>query len=98
MSQEDELARAGQLGDEVKAFIEGPIGQLILKAKDIDEQQAVSELMLLDPYKYKTLGDLQGAIAKLQENVILAGKVNAYLADAIIRGNQADELLMSEET
>lgn len=97
MSDEDQLVQAGEIGDKVKAFIASEIGQLMLSAKDQDKSEAMNDMLKLNPYDYKTLGELQNAIAKAQENVMLAEKVHGYLADVIIRGEQADQLLMSQE-
>lgn len=97
MDEEDQLVAAGEMGDKIKAFIAGEIGQYLMSARDRDEQEAIGELLALDPFEYLTLAKLQNEIAKIQENVVLARKVHAYLGDAIIRGQQADELLMSKE-
>lgn len=97
MSDEDQLVKAGEVGDKVRAFVESDIGKLILKGADADRTEAIKGLLELDPFGYNNLPDLQNALAKIQENVVLAGKVQAYLGDAIIRGDQADQLLMSQE-
>jgi len=97
MSEEQQLVEAGQMGDKVRAFIESDIGQLILSGADIDKAEAIKDLLELDPFAYNNLPDLQNALAKIQENVVLSGKIQGYLGDAIIRGDQADQLLMSKE-
>ena len=97
MSEED-LIRAGELGDRVKAFIESEIGEMLIDKSERDESEAMRALLTIEPYKYTTLGELQSAIAQKQENVILAGKVHSYLAEAVIQGQEADQLLMNEES
>lgn len=98
MSSEDELVKKGQFGDDVAAFIEGhPIGQYIVACRERDEAEAMEALMSLDPYKYHTLGELQTALAQIQENVVIARKLHGYLGDAIIEGRQADAVLLSQE-
>lgn len=97
MSDEDQLVQAGEAADKVRAFIESEVGQLILAAADQDEREAFKELLTIDPFEFTDLPTLQNTIAKIQENVMLSRKINSYLGDAIIRGDQADEILMSKE-
>ena len=100
MSDHDEelqLVQAGELGDRIAAFLDSDIGKYIDSCSKTDENEAIAKLLKLSPFEFDKLGELQSAIAKIQEDVMLSRKVNAYLADAIIRGQQADQLLMSNE-
>ena len=97
MSDEDQLVRAGEMADKVRAFMESEVGKLILASGDLDERESFAEMLALDPFEFTSLAELQNTIAKIQENVVLSRKIQGYLADAIIRGDQADEILMSKE-
>jgi hypothetical protein len=90
------LAEA-QLSIEVEKFLDTDIGRYILGCREQDEKDALEKLVEFDPYKYNNLGELQTAFAKIQENVLIARKVHGYLSDAIIRGNQAEEILAAIE-
>ena len=97
MSIEDE--KAIDLKIKIDRIMESEIGDYLKIAQESDEKEAVRLLLGLDPYdsKYETLRDLQAEVAKIQEDVLLAAKVNTYFEAAIIKGMQAEELLSSEE-
>lgn len=97
MKDENDLVSAGEFGDKVSAFIDSEIGKYLIACKARDEAEAAEALLSLDPFKYSSLGELQSKIAELQENMVLARKIHGYLADAIINGKQADQLLMTKE-
>lgn len=97
MSTDDDLARAGEFGDKVAAFSEGEIGQYLERKVQADEIEIFQAFLELDPWDFNNLPDLQNAIARLQEPVFQGRQIKAYLADAIIAGQEADNLLMSKE-
>lgn len=80
------------LGVETVNFIKTRPGEYLIARQRQDEADAVEVLIALNPYEYKTHGELLCAIAKAQESVNLSRKVNAYLQDAILSGNQAQGL------
>lgn len=85
------------MGIEVEKFLETTIGRYILGCGDMDEKDAIGTLLNFDPYEYSTLGEIQTALAKMQQNVHIARKVHGYLSDAIVRGNQAEEIIANSE-
>ena len=98
MSEELETAAAEVvLGIDVENFLETSVGRYILGCSEQDEADAIGNLLNIDPYKSATLGELQSAISKAQNDVLIGRKVQGYLTDAIIRGNQAEEVLQNEE-
>lgn len=98
MTDQIEMALAEtELLIEVEQFLETNVGKYILGCREQDEKDAFDKLVDFDPYKFKTLGEVQSAISALQQDVLLAKKVHGYLSDAIIRGNQAEEILATIE-
>lgn len=97
MSEEDQLAYAGEFGEKVSSFLESEIGQYLEERAQIEENAAAAAMMEIDPWEYTKLSKLQNAIAKIQEKAIMARNNKGYLADAILSGRDADNLLMSRE-
>lgn len=85
------------LGIEVENLFESDVGKFILGAAEQDENDAMIKLMEFDPYQFTTLGELQSALAKIQQNVLISRNVQGYLSDAIIRGRQAEEIIANIE-
>lgn len=93
----DEVIEAASLGIKVEQFLKSEEGKYFLKRKDEDYKIAMDALLAIDPYEHHTLGELQSAVAKTQEDVRLAKKVSTYFGDAILNGRQAEDILNSEE-
>lgn len=95
----DDIDKAIDLKIQIERLIESEVGDYLEEAREQDEREAVLALLALNPFdaKFTQLSQLQSEIAKIQENVMLARKVNTYFANAILNGNQAEELLSSEE-
>lgn len=90
------LAEA-ELGIQIQNFISTDVGRYLIGCRDQDENDATDKLLNLDAFQYSTLGELQSAITKIQQDILTAKKVHGYLSDAIIRGNQAEEILSTIE-
>lgn len=91
------LAEA-ELGIQVEQFLENsPVGRYLVGCGEQDEQRVLDELIDFDAYKYTTLGELQTAFAKIQQNLLISRKVHNYLTDAIINGRQAEEIIANIE-
>ena len=84
------------IGEDMKAFLNSDVGKYILGCAEQDIQEYRESLQELDPYKYTTLADLQNAIADISRKAEIAGLVKGYIADAIIRGQQAEHTLNEE--
>ena len=97
MADDAELIEKIRVREMVTDFINGQLGENLEARRAQDERIAVNRLLKLNPYEYDSLEKLRGAIAQIQENVILARKVNAYFADAILEGNEAEMLLDTQE-
>lgn len=96
-TDEDQLAVAGEFGEKVAAFLESEIGRYLEQRAQIEEEQAAAAMLELDPWEFTELTVLQNHIARIQEKVVMARNNQGYLADAIVRGQDADNLLMSRE-
>jgi len=98
MEDETEITIAeAELGIKTESFLETDIGRYLLGCRDQDERDAMEKLVEFDPYDYDSLGKLQAAFAKIQENVLISRKVHGYLTDAIIKGRQAEEMIAAIE-
>lgn len=98
MNDELETANAEVvIGIEAEKFLESHIGQYLVGCGIQDEEHAIISLLDFNPYDYSTLGELQTALAKLQQDVHIARKVQGYLTDAIVKGTQAEEIIINNE-
>lgn len=89
------LIAQAQLGDKVRAFLEGDIGQYLLGCAKQDIEAAKDLLFDLDPHKFTTLIDLQNEIIRLQDKGKKAMGLQGYLSEAIVNGDQAIHQLES---
>jgi len=99
MSEIDRALAAVEKLVVLEEFVEGPVMDVLKTAQQRDEQAAMVELLELNPFdaKFTKLADLQNALAKIQENVMLSRRVSAYFADAILNGQEAEEYLITQQ-
>ena len=91
------LSAQATLAVEVEVFLETNLGRYILGCREQDEADAIEQLVEFNPYQFDSLAKLQSALIEIQQNVLIAKKVHGYLSDAIINGNQAEEILENLE-
>lgn len=86
-----------ELGEQFKKFLNTKVGRYIEGCTQQDIDVAKDELLAIDPYKYNTLVELQNAIRSIQEKAVCLQKLRAYMADAIVRGDNAGHVLAQAE-
>lgn len=97
MSQNNILAASEKIGIEARSFLESDLGKYISGCAMQDSEVAKDELMILDPYTFNTLAELQNKISSLQLKAWLAKSLTQYLSEAIDNGKQASYQLENEE-
>lgn len=80
---EDDL----MLSNEVKKFLESPVGKYIRSCIEADKKSVKEELTKVDAWDLRT-------IAGLQDKYKLVCTIETYLAKALIAGNQASQQLI----
>lgn len=90
------LQAAEELGKDIKAFLDTPVGKYIDGCTQQDIENAKNELIDLDPYAESTLAELQNRISKIQLRAKTAMYLRDYLAEAIVNANQAIHQLENE--
>lgn len=95
----DELAAIASVEEylKVQPFVESDVYDVLKKGMAEDKRIASDALASINVWDYDSLPALQNAIAKLQEDVILSGKVSTYFATVIQRGLAGEEYLRSLE-
>lgn len=91
------LVAEAELGEQAKKFLVTKVGRYIDGCSKQDIDEAKDQLFELDPYKFDTLVELQNAIASIKAKAVSAMKLRGYISEAIVRGNQAVDLLSNEE-
>lgn len=92
-----DVIKSYELGEDAKRFMGTAIGKMFDKISQEDIEAAKHSMMSLDPFKFKTLADLQNKIATIQRQGEIATAVRGYIATAIENGRQAEHLLTEEE-
>lgn len=98
MSEIDLILATEKLGIQAKAFLESDLGKYLSGCAMQDLDTAKDDLILLDPYIFGSLSELQNKIYSLQRKARLAESLRQYLAEAITNGEQAMHKLENEET
>lgn len=86
-----ELHRAIDFGFQVEAFIQGEIGQYLIKRADEAVAEAVEELKVADPA-------LPDGIRAIQMRIHVAERIQYWLAEAIQSGQAAQDELIDQQT
>lgn len=89
--QGKELLRKIDFGFQVEAFIQGEIGQYLIKRAEGEVAQAVEELKQVNPHEYQ-------AIALIQNRIRVAESVQYWLAEAIQSGHAAQDELIDQQS
>jgi hypothetical protein len=97
MSEIETLKVSEQLGRQAETFKQSDLGRYLDGAFEQDIDRAKEELLLLDPYEYKSLPDLQVKIASIQRNAHLAMALQNYISEVVTNGQQATHQLESNE-
>ena len=96
MSELDSLKASEKLGQAAESFINSDLGRFLNGAFLQDVEQAKSELLELDPWKFKDLISLQNALMQIQQKVKTAESIQSYLSEAINEGRDATHQLENE--
>jgi hypothetical protein len=88
--QEREILNQVKLGIAGERFIESPLGGEIIKRAQMDHDDAMSELMDVDPNDALLIRDIQNR-ARLPIMLL------QYLNDIVEEGRQAEKLISGEE-
>ena len=92
----EELLAEDLLGREVKEFLLTNVGKYIDGCTQQDIQSATDEMMAIDPYAYTSLAELQNKISSIKLKALIGESLRGYMADAIVKGNQALHQLENE--
>lgn len=98
MSEIDLILATEKLGIQAKSFLQSDLGKYISGCALQDVEAAKDDLILLDPYGFTSLAELQNKISSLQQRARIAESLTQYLAEAITNGEQATHKLENEET
>ena len=89
--QGSELHRAIDFGFQVEAFIQGEIGQYLIKRAEGCVTEAVEELKVADPAN-------QNSIRAIQSRIQVAERIQYWLAEAIQAGHAAQDELIDQQS
>ena len=89
LSPDDPLVRWATFGRQVEDFLEGPIGSYLVKKAEEQSQEAMGKLKVVDPEDPK-------AVRALQNAVVVADSIMAWLGDAINEGQGALDALKED--
>lgn len=92
----EELEAEEIIGKDMKSFLVSPSGKYIDGCTQQDIDLAKDELLELDPYKSTTLQELQNKVIAIQTKARIAIALRSYIAEAIVKGNQATHQLNQE--
>lgn len=85
-----ELFETAVFGKVVENFLSSDIGSYLLERAKEEEQEAVEALARVSPWRRRRIQQLQNQIWRAQQ-------FQVWLADAIVTGQQATNLLEGEE-
>lgn len=91
-----DLEAAMELATDFKKFLQSDPGKYLIGCAEQDTKIAKDKLLELDPYKYKTLTELQNAILSIQREANIAMALQNYIGVAIVEGEQAEQHLNTE--
>lgn len=89
MNREEELQAEMVIGDDARRFLESELGRTILGMADQEKTGALLGLASVDP-------DESAKIRELQNVIWRANAFAGWLAELIQRGQDAENILMSE--
>lgn len=89
--QGKELLRKIDFGFQVEAFIQGEIGQYLIKRAEDEVTQAVEELKVADPA-------FSDGIRAIQMRIQVAERIQYWLAEAIQSGHAAQDELIDQQS
>lgn len=84
------LYRTAQFGKQVEIFLLSDVGKYLLQCADLEEENAVKQLKICDPYD-------PNAIQEVQNKIWRAESVRKWLEDAVLAGLQALEIIEDRE-
>jgi len=82
----DPIVRSAVFGKQVEDFIEGDVGKHIVRRAESEVEEMLDQLKRVSPWRWRRIGQLQARIAALEG-------IQQWLADAIVDGRQALNLL-----
>ena len=83
---DDDLAKAQQLEAEARKFLETPIGKYLIEKIKRERADAMLELTKCDAWNIKD-------VSKAQEKYQIAAKVETWIVQAILEGQQATNII-----
>ena len=86
----NDTVRWAVFGEEVKLFLQSPIGDFLIKRSQTEVDEAVEQLKTVDPHDWHRIQEQQNKIA-------VAEMFQTWLGDAIAAGEQAKIQLMEED-
>ena len=90
MKPSDPTVEEAVFGQQVQQWLQGDIGSYVLRLAQEQSKAAVEELKTVDPHQPEI-------IMKIQMRIQVAESIIDWLADAMIRGIQAQKVLDGDE-
>lgn len=76
------LLEAAALGADVEEFVNGPVGQAMLRMSRMEAKEALSKLRVISPWRRRRITELQNAVWRAEQ-------FESWLLELRARGRQA---------
>jgi hypothetical protein len=90
LDPDDPTVQIAVFGEQVRQFLQGDIGDYLLKRADKRREEAIHDFG-------KVNADDPSAVRQIQVRVLVADSIKQWLADAIIAGMEARKYVESEQ-